>query len=38
MAQPGGHDVDRDPGQQQGRGVQVAKIVEPGMRQGLTGG
>ena len=35
MAEAGCHDMDRDSGQQQGCGVQVTKIVKPGVRQGL---
>ena len=35
MPEAGRYDVDRDAGEQQGRGVQVTKIMQPGVRQAL---
>ena len=32
MAGPCRHDVYRDPGQEQGGGVQVTQIMQPGVR------
>ena len=32
VPEPGRDDVNRDAGQQQGRGVQVPQVVQPGMR------
>jgi hypothetical protein len=33
VAEPGRDDVDRDAGQQQGRGVEVPQVVQSGVRQ-----
>lgn len=35
VAEAGRHDVDGDAGQEQGRGVDVAEVVRPGVRQAL---
>jgi hypothetical protein len=37
MAKAGCYDVDRDSCEQQGCGLQIAKIMKPGMRQQLSG-
>jgi hypothetical protein len=38
VAQAGRHDMDRYPGQQQGRGVEVPQVVEPRVRQWVPSG
>jgi hypothetical protein len=37
MAEPGGDDMDRDACEQQGRGMDVAQVVQPGMGQRIAG-
>jgi hypothetical protein len=36
MTEPGRDHMNRHPGQQQGCGVNVPKIMQPGMRKQLT--
>ena len=36
MAQPSGHDMHRHTGKQQGRGVNMPQIVQPGAREHLA--
>jgi len=35
VAEASRYDMDRDAGEQQSRGVQVTKIMEPGVREAL---
>ena len=37
VAKPGRDHVDRDPGQQQGRGVEMAQVMKPGVGQRVPG-